>query len=43
MPAVTTYIVHDITPAPSRRAARLPGEPKGNARGFEASFQAAGR
>lgn len=43
MPAVTTYIVHDITPAPSRRAARLPGEPKGNAGGFKASFQAAGK
>lgn len=43
LPATTMYVLHDTTPAPSRTAARLPGEPKGNAGGFKASFQAARR
>lgn len=43
LPATTMFVLHDTTPAPSRTAARLPGEPKGNAGGFKASFQAARR
>lgn len=41
LPATTMDVVHDTMPAPSRTAARLPGEPQGNAGGFKASFQAA--